>query len=119
MDYNNLCSEILKRDPNIRYAGICDMTGEIRYDLQREGVKNLLTHEEEKLSLSQAVYRWSTRKFLQGKTGRAKYAMAEYEKMKRITMPVDDNHIILVTTEVSADVKKIVDDILDLMAELK
>jgi hypothetical protein len=29
--------------------------------------------------------------------------LAEYEKMKRITMPLNDNHLLYVTTEPEAD----------------
>jgi hypothetical protein len=43
---------------------------------------------------------------------RGKYAMAEYEKIKRITFPLKENHLLLVTTEVDADHGKIIRDIL-------
>ena len=39
--------------------------------------------------------------------------MAEYEKVKRITIPLDDySHLLLVTTEVDADHDKIIGKIL-------
>ena len=31
MDYDNLCKEILEQDQNIRFAGVSDDTGQIRY----------------------------------------------------------------------------------------
>ena len=46
MDYGNLCEDILNLDPKMRFAGVCDDTGEIKYGGQREGVKNLLMPEE-------------------------------------------------------------------------
>lgn len=119
MNYDNFCKQVLDIDSKIRFAAICDMSGEIAYDIQRPGVKNLLTREETELSISQAVLRWSTRKSIESKIGKAKYAMAEYEKIKRITLPIDDNHILFISTEVTADVKKIVDDIADLIARSK
>jgi hypothetical protein len=45
MDYERLSRDILNLDPKIRFAGICDETGEIRFGGQREGVNNLLTPE--------------------------------------------------------------------------
>ena len=42
-------------DPKIRYAGICNDTGETKYGGQREGVKNLLSSEETKKSNLQAL----------------------------------------------------------------
>jgi hypothetical protein len=38
--------------------------------------------------------------------------MAEYEKIKRITFPLDPDHLLLVTTEVDADHTKIIENIL-------
>ena len=38
--------------------------------------------------------------------------MSEYQKIKRITFPLEQNHLLLVTTEVDADHDKIIKDIL-------
>jgi hypothetical protein len=101
MDYEKLCNEILMIDPKIRYAGICDETGETKYGGQREGVKNLLSSDEIKKSNLQALARWALRNLLSSKVGKGIYAMAEYEKVKRITMPLEYNgHLLLITTEV-------------------
>ena len=98
--YGKLCKEILNLDPKIRFAGICDDTGEIKYGGQREGVKNLLSPEETKKSNLQALARWGLRNALAPKVGKGRYAMAEYEKIKRITIPLEDDNLLLVTTEV-------------------
>lgn len=45
------------------------------------------------------------------KIGMGKYVLAEYEKIKRITMPLDENHILYITTEVSTDHDKIINAI--------
>ncbi len=95
MEYDDLCKEILKIDPKIRFAGVCDETGEIRHGGQREGITNLLNPEESKKSMMQAMARWGLRNALAPKIGRGKYAMAEYEKIKRITFPLDQNHLLL------------------------
>ena len=50
MEYRKLCQEILNLDPKIRFAGVCDDTGETKFGGQREGVKNLLSPEETKKS---------------------------------------------------------------------
>ena len=116
MDYGKLCNEILMIDPKIRYAGICNDTGETKYGGQREGVKNLLSPEEIKRSNLQALARWALRNSLSPKVGKGKYAMAEYEKVKRITIPLaDKSHLLLVTTEVNVDHIRIIEQVLKLV----
>jgi hypothetical protein len=116
MDYGKLCKEILDLDPKIRFAGLCDETGETKFDDQREGVENLLSSEETKRSNLQALARWALRNTLSPKVGKGKYAMAEYEKVKRITIPLEDNsHLLLVTTEVNADHSSIIQQVLKLV----
>ena len=116
MDYGKLCKEILDLDPKIRFAGVCNDTGETKFGGQREGVKNLLSPEETKRSNIQALARWALRNALSPKVGKGRYAMAEYEKVKRITIPLEDNrHLLLVTTEVDADHDRIIDQVLKLV----
>jgi hypothetical protein len=110
MDYTKLCKDIFNLDPNVRFAGVCDDTGEIKYGGQREGVKNLLSPEETKKSNLQALARWGLRNALAYKVGKGKYAMAEYEKIKRITIPLENNHLLLITTEVEANHGRIIDN---------
>lgn len=116
MDYGKLSKDILNLDPKVRFAGICDDTGEIKYGGQREGIKNLLSPEETKKSNLQALARWGLRNALSPKTGKGKYAMAEYEKLKRITVPLEGDHLLLVTTEADADHGKIIVSVLKLLA---
>ncbi len=115
MDFAKLCEEILELDSNIRFAGVCDESGEIKFGGQREGLDNLLTSEETKRSNLQALARWGLRNSLAAKVGKGKYAMAEYEKIKRITAPLDNDHLLLVTTEVQADHQGIITKVLKLL----
>ena len=71
MDNEDLCKKILKID-HVRFAGICDETGEIRYGGQREGVIRLMSSEETKRSLLQALARWKLRDDLGAKSGKGK-----------------------------------------------
>jgi hypothetical protein len=115
MDYNNLCKSILDLDSKVRFAGICDESGEIKHGGQKEGVENILSNEETRKSNLQALARWGLRNSLSSKIGRGKYAMAEYEKIKRITIPLDDDHLLLITTEVEADHAQIISNALKLL----
>src|SRR6266487_746109 len=115
MDFAKLCEEILELDSNIRFAGVCDESGEIKFGGQREGLDNILTAEETKRSNLQALARWGLRNSLASKVGKGKYAMAEYEKIKRITIPLENDHLLLVTTEVEADHVKVIDSVLNML----
>ena len=116
MDFDKLCKDILDLDPKIRFAGICDDSGEIKFGGQREGVTNLLSKEETRRSNLQAIARWALRSSLAPKVGKGRYAMAEYKKIKRMTFPLEENHLLLVTTEVDANHNKIIQDVLTRLA---
>ena len=110
LEYEKICDEILECDKKIRYVGIYDY-GEL-HDKMRSGLKSHLSREETELSLSQAIYRWSTRKKTAGKIGNPIFALTKYEKIFRITVPTSGAGLILITTELDSDVIKIVDKVL-------
>lgn len=112
MEYEKICNEILECDEKIRYVGVYDY-GEL-YDKMRTGVKNHLSREETELSLSQAVYRWSTRKKTAEKIGKPVFALAKYEKIYRITIPSTGAGLILISTELDTNVIEIVDKVLEI-----
>lgn len=99
LDYEKFCSEVFNLDKNIRFVGIFD--GHFTLTKMKEGLESHLTAEETKNSLIDTYSRWRTRQGLSKKLGKPLYAMAEYEKVKRITIPLNDNGLILVSTESS------------------
>jgi hypothetical protein len=110
MDYKRIYDDIMNTDPKIRLVTICDTNGKIMHSEHREGVQNLLSSEESKKSLELAVNSWKTRNTLAPKIGNGKYVLAEYEKIKRITMPLDDEqHLLYLTTEPEADHSRIIE----------
>jgi hypothetical protein len=50
MDYQRLCAEIQELDPQIRFVGVCNGTGEAIHGGLREGLAVLLSYEETKKS---------------------------------------------------------------------
>ena len=116
MDYDNLCRSILQMDSKVRFAGICNVTGERKHGGQKEGIKDILTNEETRKLNLQALEGWGLRKSLSTKTAIGKYAMTEYEKIKRITIPLDDEYLLLITTDVEADHAQIIINVLKLLS---
>jgi hypothetical protein len=112
-------NDIVNIDPNIRLVTICDSDGKTMYSRHREGVENLLTPEETKKSLEMAMIGWKVRSEVSYKIGKGRYVLAEYEKIKRITMPFGDDYLLYLTTEVQANHMNIINRIRKLEAGLK
>jgi len=110
MEYEKICDEILNCDQHIRYVAIYDY-GEL-FDKIRPGITSYLSREETEISLSQAIYRWSTRKKMVSKIGKPIFAMAKYEKVYRVTLPNNGAGLILVSIELDGNVLEIVEKIL-------
>lgn len=111
MDYKQFYEEMMKFDPKIRLITICDPNGKIMLSDHRQGVQNLLSPVESKKSLELAINAWKIRNELAPKIGKGRYVLAEYEKIKRITMPLGDNHVLYMTTEVESDHARIMDKV--------
>ena len=112
-------NDIINIDPNIRLVTICDSEGNIMYSRHGEGVKNLLTPEESKKSIQMAMTGWRARSELSHKIGRGRYVIAEYERIKRITMPFGEDYLLYLTTEPQVDHLNIINRIRRLEAGLK
>jgi len=78
------------------------------WEINTKGVKNLLTAKQSLQSLKTSANTWKARNQLSGKIGKGKYALAEYEKIKRIVMPLDNKHLLYLTTSARADHSKII-----------
>lgn len=109
MDFKKVYEDIMNSDPKIRLVTICNLEGKIMHSGHRQGVTNLLSPEESKKSLDLAINAWKTRSELAPRIGKGKYVLAEYERVKRITMPLGNDHILYITTEVQADDRGIID----------
>lgn len=110
MNFQKTHSDIMNLDPKIRMVTICDLSGKIMFSDHRPGVTNLLTPDESKKSLEMAVNAWKTRSQLANKIGKGHFVLAEYDKIKRITMPLGE-HLLYITTDVDADHSRILDGI--------
>jgi hypothetical protein len=117
LDYDDLCSLILAIDPKIRSTSIYHNTGQLLAGGMRPGVASYLPREERTKSAISANMRWDARRLLFPFLGKGKYSLTEYEKVKRLSMPIDISTLLLVTMEVSANHTYIIDKIQELVAE--
>jgi len=113
-DESKLVSMLLEAHKDIRYACICDSDGKILWNSRRHDIVSLITLEDTKASLKIALEHWKERDKLSAKIGRGRYAIVDYEKLKRVTVPLRNNHLLYVHVERGkpayiGDIMKIVD----------
>ena len=104
MNVDTLAAKILKSSKSIRYVTIASLNGKVLISAHRKTVKTTLSKAESRQSLMMAARSWKQRKTLAKKIGRCKYVIAEYDRVKRITLPAGKNHLIYITTDPKANV---------------
>ncbi len=112
-DERKLVSMILQGNKNARYAAVTDSEGKIISDEHRSNEENILTLEETKDMLLRAVENWKIRENISPKVGKGQYAIVTYEKIKRITVPLPDDHLLFVSIDSDKD-----DHIKDIMKSI-
>ncbi len=105
--YIDLIEKALKISPDIRFATVCNMLGEVKYSQHRKNAKNFLTHRESIKSIESATRAWSVRNEFASKIGKGEFVIAQYGKIARIVVPLDTNHLLFMTTTKNADQTKI------------
>lgn len=111
MNVDTLAAKIIKTSKSIRYVSIVSLSGKLVISAHRKSVKTALSKAESKQSLVMAARAWKTRKSLAKKIGRCKYVLAEYDRVKRITIPAGKNHIMYITTDPKANALPIINKI--------
>jgi len=106
--YLDLVEKALKISPEIRFATVCNMLGEVKYSEHRSGAKNLLSQRESLKSLESAARAWALRNEFASKIGKGEFVLAQYGKIKRIVIPLDSEHLLYLTTTKKADHNKII-----------
>jgi len=95
----NLVSMLLEANKAIRYACVCDADGKILWNSRRNDIENLMNLEDTNASLKRALENWKDRAKLSAKIGRGRYSIVDYEKIKRVTVPLKNNHLLYVHVE--------------------
>jgi hypothetical protein len=115
MDYRKICSMILGLEPQIRAVLVYHFNGELLGGGMRDGVESYLPPEEITRSTLSTILRWKTRELLYPFLGNGRYSITEYEKIKRITFPLNESVLLIVATEVEVNHDAIINKILQLI----
>ena len=97
MGFEQLLQRIMDSDVNIRHSIVSDAKGNIITVNHRDGVTKYLSDEETAASLIRAASAWKARKQLSPKIGMGVYAVAVFEKITRITLPLGENNLLFVS----------------------
>ncbi len=97
MNFENLLNRIMESDVNIRHSIVTDNEGSVLATSHRDGITNYLSQEETEASLRRAASAWKGRKELSSKIGNGMYAVAAFEKITRMTFPLNDENLIFVS----------------------
>lgn len=98
-DEGRLVDNLLEANKNVRYACICDGEGKILWNSRRNDIQSLITLEDTRASVKKACENWMERDKLSEKIGKGRYAIVDYEKLKRITVPLKNNHLLYMHVE--------------------
>ena len=103
----------MDNDKKIRYATICNMLGDVQVSRQSDGIQKYLTSEETKESLENAAKAWiHSRNQHFKKIGKGLYTVTAYEKLKRVTVPLEDGFLLLATMDNTGAQNQTIDGIL-------
>jgi hypothetical protein len=115
MSFDELCKSVMKINDDIRFAGILDKNGQLVYGGYRDGLTVHLQSDESKMSFHYASRSWENRKNISHRVGKEKFAMVEFEKVKQISIPVDNQNILLISAEPRIDHDQIVKSVFGLL----
>lgn len=117
MDHEKFCNEILAINPKIRFAAIYDAWATRVCGGMRSDVQNLLSERAERELVNLSILDWQSRKNVSKWLGKTKYAMAEYDKIRRFSFYLGDDYLLLVSTETDYDINLTVNNVITLYYE--
>ena len=114
LDYEHFCSEILESNSHVRFATVYDEWAVCVGGGMRDSIQNLLSKHAENELVNLSILDWKARKDMSKWLGKTKYTLAEYDKIKRFSFYLGDDHLLLVSTEKECDTNTIVDEVIQL-----
>ena len=114
MDYEKFCSQILESNPKIRFATVYDQWAVRVGGGLRKGLTSILSEHKENELVTLAILDWQSRKEISKWLGKTKYTLAEYDEVKRFSLYLGDDHLLLVSAQKDVDTDKVVNEIIKL-----
>ncbi len=96
-------------DKQIRYATIFDNEGKEIGTRIRDGMEPFLDELDTKETLRYAANAWKIRRSFEPKIGKGRYVLAVYDKLRRLTMPIGDKYLLMVTWGIEGGSSQIIE----------
>jgi hypothetical protein len=118
-EHYKLAENIMNLDSGIRFVTVIGNHGQILYGGNKHGIENYLDPHDQKLSAEHVLRAWKLRREFEDAIGKTKFAMAQYEKIRRYTVPIDQNRLLFITTEPELSNKSFMQNVLELIETFK
>ena len=99
--YEKLLDMLMDFNNSIRFAAISSTSGEILWHSKRNDAKIMISLSETKNTLRREASDWVDRCKMEDRDnlGRAMYHITSFEKIKRITIPIDAFHLLFISVD--------------------
>jgi len=119
-NFQQLVTNVFSLRPSIRFAGVITKMGRLIAGGMRHGLESLENKDESLKLYVQFALRSEIGKDYDDTFGRAIYNFTEREKIKLVSFPLNNNHILRVSImKDEIDHDKIIQDILEIIQDLK
>ena len=98
-DYSGFLEVLMMSNKKVRFSAICNLEGKLLFQKRREDIRELFSLEETQKQLSGTIDSWKSRSEIKEKIGKPMYSITSYEKIKRMTIPIDDAHLLFISMD--------------------
>ena len=98
-DYSGFLEVLMMSNKKVRFSAICNLEGKLLFQKRREDIRELFSLEETQKQLSGTINSWKSRSEIRDKIGKPMYSITSYEKIKRMTIPIDDEHLLFISMD--------------------
>jgi hypothetical protein len=109
INYDDLSKQVLHLQPQVRFAGVANIKGELVAGGQKDNIEKILADNEISMSIHYAFQKRELYTNLAYKIGNERSSITEFKKVTMITIPINSQELFLLSTEPRADYIRIID----------
>jgi len=116
MSYSKLLEKVMNCESYVRYAVVLNSEGKLVEQRIKNDIENFLPTEQMKISFKHAINALKFRNSIIEFLGKSKYVLAVYENVRRITIPINNDHLLLVVVDNRGGQKDVVERVLAIIS---